>query len=403
MHGHNAFIQSSNELGLGGNGRACATCHDPDDNFQLTPAKAAARYAADPNDPLFNPIDADDFVANGTSAHDFSTLTQAGLIRIRFNLPANFRLVDDTTGLVTDETFVDIWRSVPTVVGVGQTGNDGYTPAWNRGPNTQGGYQLDARVDNLQDQALGAFTNHAQITNFDPTTHSNILDALKAFQESLPVHEADPITPGSIEDTGRAVFQKSCANCHNGEGGSNPVVQTPAIVHYHDITTACPPPTGPAWHFPACAPAIQKNARTYEITFNTPSGPVKQRRRTTDPGRAILTGFVFSAPPPVPPATCAAPPCGPPPLDDWQKMDIPSLRGVSKTAPYFSNNKAATLDDVVTHYEEFYKRVNFINSPTAPTPAILTTGTSMCGGQFCRDRILNPADHAALVAYLKTL
>jgi len=31
-------------------------------------------------------------------------------------------------------------------------------------------------------------------------------------------------------------------------------------------------------------------------------------------------------------------------LDDWDKFDVPGLRGISKTAPYFVNNSAATLD-----------------------------------------------------------
>jgi hypothetical protein len=52
-----------------GNGRACATCHRPEDNFALTPATVEARYQAlqarrkiDPtaDDPLFRPIDADE-------------------------------------------------------------------------------------------------------------------------------------------------------------------------------------------------------------------------------------------------------------------------------------------------------------------------------------------------------
>src|SRR5829696_7740998 len=74
--------------GLGGNGRACATCHVAEDAFQLTPAHAFERLRAlqkkrlaDPqaDDPLFRPIDADDFRVNGENAHDYTTLTQDGL------------------------------------------------------------------------------------------------------------------------------------------------------------------------------------------------------------------------------------------------------------------------------------------------------------------------------------
>src|SRR5438094_777532 len=67
--GLHAFLDREVD-GLGGNGRACADCHMPSNIFQLSPANAEARYQAlqfrlrfDPkaDDPLFRPIDADDF------------------------------------------------------------------------------------------------------------------------------------------------------------------------------------------------------------------------------------------------------------------------------------------------------------------------------------------------------
>jgi hypothetical protein len=156
---------------------------------------------------------------------------------------------------------------------------------------------------------------------------------------------------------------------------------------------------------------LARNARTYEITF---ADGFKMRRTTTDPGRLLLTGHIFSAAAPVPPAVCAHPPCGPGPDDDFQKMDVTPLRGMSKTAPYFHNNSAATIEDVVIHYEEFFKRVNAINPASTPrTPGILTTGMlcsdPRCAGNtcsqdgLCRDRPNVPSERAALVAYLKTL
>jgi hypothetical protein len=47
---------------------------------------------------------------------------------------------------------------------------------------------------------------------------------------------------------------------------------------------------------------------------------------------------------------------GPVAQDDWDKFDVPGLRGVSKTAPYFRNNSAATLEDMVDHYIEHFRR-----------------------------------------------
>ena len=129
--------------GLGGNGRACSTCHVAQDGFQLTPHRASARLRAlqqallsDPtaDDGLFRPIDADDFRVNGDSASDYTTLTQDGLVRITLPLPANVRLVspvgNPATAPTTDETTVDIWRSVPSILDVGITGPDDVLPEW---------------------------------------------------------------------------------------------------------------------------------------------------------------------------------------------------------------------------------------------------------------------------------
>jgi hypothetical protein len=152
-HGRKAF--NDRKLGgLGSNGRSCADCHMASDNFQLSPAAASARLAAllacrtrhpEADDPLFRPIDADDFRVNGAKASDFSNLTVNGLIRITFPLPATMRLVDPETGQLTDETEVDVWRAVPSVYNVKLTGPDPAGSSWFRGPNAQGGYQLDGR------------------------------------------------------------------------------------------------------------------------------------------------------------------------------------------------------------------------------------------------------------------
>ena len=149
--------------GLEGNGRACADCHMPSDSFQLSPTDAEARFQAlqtrrleneGADDPLFRPIDADDFRINGDSASDFSNLRENALIRITFALPSNMRLIDPATNVASSETSVDVWRMVPTVNNVRLTGPDGVNP-WPRGPNASGGYQLDGRFATLQEQALG--------------------------------------------------------------------------------------------------------------------------------------------------------------------------------------------------------------------------------------------------------
>ena len=87
---------------------------------------------------------------------------------------------------------------------------------------------------------------------------------------------------------------------------------------------------------------------------------------------------------------------GPAPQDDWNKFDVPALRGIRKTAPYFHNNSAATLEDVVDHYTEFFKRVE-VNAPPGVVPPIASTD----GVHF--DRPPTPEERPALLAYLRKL
>ena len=390
-----AFLDP-NPAGLLGNGRSCADCHMPTDRFQLSPASVEARFqrlqqmrqdnpAAD--DPLFRPIDADDFRLNGETASDYTTLRENGLVRITFPLPPNMRLIDPMTNLPSDETFVDVWRSVPTINDVALTGPNSDNP-WMREPNRFGGYQLDARVGTLQEQAVGALVNHAQVQSAPP---QRLLDDLAAFQRAQFTSPraralADAIAEGAallpdpdlpldpLEQEGKAVFQRACAVCH---GGPSETTSLGAVVRFHDILAQCPRPVDPQgrFAFAACSPSLARNARTYEITIGT----TKVRRTSSDPGRALLTGFVG----------------GPAPRDDWNKFDVPSLRGIAGTAPYFHNNSAATLEEVVDHYIEFFKRAEAVTVPGAPIPPVATTD----GIHF--DRRPTAEERVALIAYLK--
>jgi cytochrome c peroxidase len=387
--------------GLDGNGRSCADCHMPLDQFQLSPASAEARFQLlqkrrrwNPwaDDPLFRPIDADDFHVNGNKARDFRNLRENGLVRVQFALPANLRLIDPATNLPSAETTVDIWRMVPTVNDMKLTGPDGMNP-WARGPNVTGGYQLDGRFADLEEQALGALLAHAQVQAPPPP---GMLEDLAAFQRTLFTNhrvralsdavsagvsllpDPDPALSG-LEQAGKIVFERSCSHCHGGPGQST--TQLPVVARYHDIATQCPRPVDTAsparFNFKPCPERLARNARMYEITL--PNGTTA-RRVSSDPGRALLTGFVG----------------GPPPLDDWNKLDVNGLRGIRHTAPYFHNNSAATLEEVVDHYVEFFKRVR-ANAPPGTVPPVASTD----GINF--DRQPQPEEIESLLAYLRKL
>src|SRR6201999_2181470 len=76
------------------NGRSCASCHIQADHFALTPDHVAA---ADPNDPLFARIDADDPTA---ATPQFEHLAH-GLVRVTLNLPPTLDVIDAAGNVVT--------------------------------------------------------------------------------------------------------------------------------------------------------------------------------------------------------------------------------------------------------------------------------------------------------------
>ena len=393
------FFDRSPE-GLEANGRSCGDCHMVTDRFQLSPASAELRFQIlqwrlqfdpDADDPLFRPIDADDFRTNGEDASDFSNLRQNGLVRITFDLPPNVKLIDPATNQPSSETFVDIWRATPTVNDVKLTGPDGLNP-WPRDPNPSGGYQLDARVATLQEQALGALTHHAQVQG---PPSQQFLDDLHSFQRVLftnsrvrafaeaidagitPLPDPDPPL-NTLEQEGKVVFIRACAQCHGGPGQSLGIAP---VIRYHGIMSQCPRPvdtvTPPRFAFTPCPPRLARNARTYETTL---ANNTKVRLTSSDPGRGLLTGFAEA-----------------PAQGDFLKFDVPGLRGIGKTAPYFHNNSADTLDEVVHHYIELFKRAQVTAPPGAPPAPFTTTD----GIHF--DRIPLPEEVPALLAYLKKL
>jgi cytochrome c peroxidase len=404
--------------GLDSNGRACADCHMATDNFQLSPASVEVRFRFlqlrrhfNPNadDPLFRPIDADDFRVNGDEARDFSNLRQNGLVRITIPLPPNIRLIDPATNAPSAETFVDVWRSVPTVHDVALTGPDDGI-AWPRGPNERGGYQLDARITTLQEQALAALVNHAQVVDTPPTqllddltsfervlfTNARVRGLAEAVREGvLPLPDPDPRL-NALEQRGKAVFGRACSQCHGGPGQSTaqatPSAPPAPVVRFHSIVSQCPRPvdtvTPARFVFTSCPPRLARNARTYEIVLSVPTpspggvlpAGTRVRRTSSDPGRALLSGFVG----------------GLTGLDDWDKFDMPGLRGISRTAPYFHNNSADTLEAVVDHYVEFFKRVQATAPPGVVPPVATTDGVHF-------DRQPTPDERAALLAYLRKL
>lgn len=100
------------------------------------------------------------------------------------------------------------------------------------------------------------------------------------------------------------------------------------------------------------APPFRRGGRSQSIgvsEFNRAGNPVLEfifsnadGTTTTlvspDPGRALITGDARDA-------------------ESANAFKIPSLWGVRRTAPYFHDNSAKTLDDVMQHYADFFQFV----------------------------------------------
>jgi cytochrome c peroxidase len=294
--GERVFFQET----FGGNGRTCATCHRPENEFALAPGTVQAALAANPTDPLFRAIDSDD-----GQGRDYTTLLQHALVNVTIPLASNVTLVDDPM-----RRTIVVRRSVPSIVNTFLTAP----------------YQLDGRIPTLQQQALAAVESHFQ-PGRNPSPRE--LDAVARFEsgifepqrmralpdpaKGIPVPRGStiPVTsPAALQ--GRIIFQNKCERCHGGETGSVAGPQTP---QFSDI-------------FVSRANALQ--LPLLRLAFKATDGSVTVVE-TPDPGRAATTGD----------------------LGDLNAFDIPSLRGIKHTAPYFHDNSAATLQDVIDHYNQF--------------------------------------------------
>jgi cytochrome c peroxidase len=104
-----------------------------------------------------------------------------------------------------------------------------------------------------------------------------------------------------------------------------------------------------------------------DFIFKNPDGTTTVVK-SPDPGRALITGDARSAT-----------------FDSVNAFKIPSLWGVRDTGPYFHDNSAKTLEDVVRHYDRFFAIVFGI--PTNGQPPFFLTAQ----------------EQADIVAYMKLL
>ena len=146
---------------FGGNGRTCLTCHSRETGT-VSPADARARFRKNPDDPLFvhDGSDDDDGDGFGDGQHVTRMLENATIL-MRIPLHANVEVKGHP-----EIREVTVRRGIPTTLN---------TPALDPV------LMLDGRQPTLQEQALGAITQHAQATR---AVTSRELDLIASFQRT---------------------------------------------------------------------------------------------------------------------------------------------------------------------------------------------------------------------------
>jgi cytochrome c peroxidase len=336
---------------FGGNGRTCLTCHSRETGT-VSPEDAQERFARDPQDPLFRADGSDDGRGNGVTR----MLTEATIL-MSIPLAPNIRLAHDPTART-----VTVRRGIPTTLN---------TPALDPV------LMYDGRQPDLELQALGAVLDHADATRMP---FSAELQALASFQQTPSFFTSArllrfartgrvPLLPEgrtASELRGRRFFEDApftgdskpgiCAVCHSG----------PMLNETNQFITV--PPFGRGGRFQTIF-VSEINAAgnpAFDFVFENPDGSTTAVS-SPDPGRALITGDAG---------------------DFFQSLNafkIPTLWGVNRTAPYFHDNSAKTLEDVLKHYVQFFA---------------IATDPSFDGNPAV---ILTEQDQADIIAFLRQL
>ena len=367
---------------LGTNGRACVNCHQPAQGWSITPAGVRARFnATQGTDPLFRTNDGSvspnaDVSSVGMRDAAYRMLLTKGVVRIGMAMPANadFTLVavDDPYQFASASELSLFRRPLPTT-------NMPFlaTVMWD-GRETLSATDM---VSNFRRQAASATLSHAQATG---TTVAD-MNAIVNFEISLftaqtmdntagpldrvgarggPKHLANepffigindtldpnfnpnamtlfnswapPATPAADSASARrfAIFRgQQLFNTKpipiTGVAGLNDFLGVPTLMGTCTTCHNSPNVGNHSSSLPINIGIADESRRTsdmplYTLRHNT-TGAIK---RTTDPGRALITGR----------------------FADIGKFKGPILRGLQMRPPYFHDGSAATLGEVVDFY-----------------------------------------------------
>ena len=393
------FQGTSQMVGTGvivSNTRSCGTCHRPDlrdgsgtviDDIRLGLPHTFPLSAVVPtSDALFTGRVADD----GNHPDGFNNLNDRGLVLIR---PGRFN-----PNIALNDPFrqVILWRKVPrfvnTALTIGFT-NDGRMREVQetvRGAIFSHTQDLDQRFDDLlkvpnprfpagppdfedRTRNIAAFI---ESTTIDPPA----LSALLTPQDTAanPQCSNAPSAPCKIADCyrltgsstcdlatvlakdpfftvqlttaqqvyGREVFKRQCIGCHN----------TPNVFGNVDHVPGLPLSAAPRYGKAFDVGVSQRNKHGLDFrAFNCPSGdPACTTKQLTPVVLPLVKvdGTVVSHTVTIDPGAAAA--TGR--YEDLFRFKVPQLRRINKLGPYFHDNSAATLEEVLDHFQSSWYR-----------------------------------------------
>jgi cytochrome c peroxidase len=347
---------------FGGNGRTCETCHSQPTGT-VSPQDAQLRFKKNRRDPLFVHDGSDDEDGDGVGdgRHANRMLADATVL-MRIPLHPDVSLKSDPTA-----RFVTVARGIPATLN---------TPALDPV------LMLDGRQSTLEDKALGAITDHAKATR--PVQRKQ-LEQMATFQALAPrfftsfaleIFALGGPAPGlplgrtASEQRGRTFFEDrppdlsvsppnfkvgACAACHSGPllNQTNQFLPLPLLPGSRFQTVLVS--EFAALRHPSSARTFVFRNQVNDVLDGNPDGLIEIT--SPDPGRALTTGVADDT------ANGT--------FDHANAFKISPLRGIRRTAPYFHDNSARTLEDVVEHYRQFFLIVS--DPPGDEGPAILLT------------------------------
>jgi cytochrome c peroxidase len=364
----------------GSNGRSCQTCHIPQQAWSINPSAIQLLFfLTGGTHPIFNALDADnpetgEFTTVGGRLAAYTMMLTRGVFR-RGGAPRTARewdliAVDDPHGYAclpgpacTSATgrIVQWRRAMPTINfhvgsatvnwdGGNSIGTDQLAGLENQARRNVTGGQQGPTLPPFPDPLLPPFDEIIpDIVNFETSLSTaqifsfsagflnaggalggpealSLMPKLSGAFDLFLAWTNSPIPARAQIARGQALFNavnlpsgRSCNGCHNSKNNGTSIGNV-----LFDIGTASAEARTPDL-------PLYTLCRRVDPAVSCVGNPNAETRQLTDTGRGNVTGA----------------------WNDLGRFKTPTLRALAQRAPYFHNGIAATIEDVVTHYEDF--------------------------------------------------